>query len=44
VMITSYLEQRGIPRTHILAGLEYDGWTQITVGDKQAMMQPSQNL
>ncbi|MGO8837928.1 MAG: ArnT family glycosyltransferase [Limisphaerales bacterium] len=29
--VTGYLEQRGIPRTRILAGLEYDGWTQITV-------------
>jgi hypothetical protein len=31
LVVTSYLEQRAIPRTRILAGLEYDGWTQITV-------------
>ena len=29
--VTSYLEQRAIPRTRILAGFEYDSWTQITV-------------
>jgi hypothetical protein len=29
--VTGYLEQRAIPRTHIMAGFEYDGWTQITV-------------
>jgi len=31
VVVTSGLEQRGIPRTRILAGFEYDSWTQITV-------------
>ena len=25
--VTQYLEQRGIPRTRIMAGFEYDGWT-----------------
>ena len=29
--VTSYLEQRGIPRTSIMAGYEYDGWTQLEV-------------
>ena len=29
--VTGYLEQRAIPRTRILAGFEYDSWTQITV-------------
>jgi hypothetical protein len=28
---TGFLERRGIPRTRILAGFEYDGWTQLTV-------------
>ena len=28
---THFLEQRGIPRTNIMAGFEYDGWTQISV-------------
>jgi hypothetical protein len=31
VVVTGGLEQRGIPRTRILAGFEYDSWTQITV-------------
>jgi hypothetical protein len=29
--VTGCLERRGIPRTRILAGFEYDSWTQITV-------------
>jgi hypothetical protein len=29
--VTQYLEQLGIPRTHIMAGFEYDGWTQLEV-------------
>jgi len=29
--VTQYLEQRGIPRTRIMAGFEYDGWTQVEV-------------
>jgi hypothetical protein len=28
--VTGELEQRGIPRTRIMAGFEYDSWTQIT--------------
>lgn len=28
--VTHDLEKRGIPRTSIMAGFEYDGWTQIT--------------
>ena len=40
VAITGYLEQHGIPRTRILAGFEYDGWTQITAGgDNQGVVQ-----
>jgi hypothetical protein len=31
VAVTGGLEQRGISRTRILAGFEYDSWTQITV-------------
>lgn len=31
VAVTQYLEQRGIPRTRIMAGFEYDGWTQLVV-------------
>jgi hypothetical protein len=31
VAVTGSLEQRGIPRTRILAGFEYDSWTQIMV-------------
>jgi hypothetical protein len=31
VAVTQYLEQRGIPRTRIMAGFEYDSWTQIEV-------------
>ena len=31
VALTRYLEQHGIARTQIMAGFEYDGWTQITV-------------
>jgi hypothetical protein len=31
VAVTQYLEQRGIPRTRIMAGFEYDGWTQLEV-------------
>ena len=33
VALTRYLEQHGIPRTQIMAGFEYDGWTQITVAN-----------
>jgi hypothetical protein len=29
VIATRFLEQRGIPRTHIMAGFEYDSWTQL---------------
>jgi hypothetical protein len=29
--VTQYLEQRGISRTRIMAGFEYDGWTQLEV-------------
>jgi hypothetical protein len=29
--LTDTLEQRGIPRTRIMAGFEYDAWTQISV-------------
>jgi hypothetical protein len=29
--MTGMLEQQGIPRTRIMAGFEYDSWTQITV-------------
>jgi hypothetical protein len=29
--VTQCLEQRGIPRTRIMAGFEYDGWTQLVV-------------
>ena len=29
--VTQYLEQRGIPRTRIMAGFEYDMWTQLDV-------------
>jgi hypothetical protein len=39
--MTSCLEQRGIPRTRILAGFEYDGWTQITAaGYNKSFVQP----
>jgi len=31
LVATSALEQRGIPRTRIMAGFEYDSWTQLTV-------------
>jgi len=31
LVVTDDLEHRGIPRTSIMAGFEYDGWTQITV-------------
>jgi hypothetical protein len=31
VALTRYLEQHGVPRTQIMAGFEYDSWTQITV-------------
>ena len=31
VVLTRYLEQHGILRTQIMAGFEYDSWTQITV-------------
>lgn len=31
VAVTQYLEQRGIPRTRIMAGFEYDSWTQLEV-------------
>ncbi len=31
VSLTGYLEERAIPRTRIMAGFEYDGWTQLEV-------------
>jgi hypothetical protein len=31
VAVTDSLEHRGIPRARILAGFEYDSWTQITI-------------
>ena len=31
VAVTQFLEQRGIPRTRIMAGFEYDSWTQLAV-------------
>jgi hypothetical protein len=31
VIATQYLERRGIPRTRIMAGFEYDSWTQLEV-------------
>jgi hypothetical protein len=31
LVMTHDLEQRGIPRSSIMAGFEYDGWTQIAV-------------
>jgi hypothetical protein len=41
---TGYLEQRGIPRTRILAGFEYDGWTQITAaGHNKSFAEPPKN-
>jgi hypothetical protein len=44
VSITGYLEQRGIPRTRILAGFEYDGWTQITAaGHNKSFAEPPKN-
>lgn len=31
--LTNALEKRGIPRTRILGGFEYDSWTQVTLTD-----------
>jgi hypothetical protein len=34
--LTKVLESHGIPRTRILGGFEYDGWTQVTVAGRVA--------